>query len=851
MTNWSDVIRARNEGYDDGEIVDALARKSGKLDRVGTARKEGYSDSEILERLAPKLGAGKAAGIGVADALTLNTTDELAGAVRGTPDFAWAAVGGAPIELMFEPGREREGMQAQVEAANARGAATREGVRNLQDRARMERPGVYYGTQVGVGALTLPMSGGAKAATTAAGPVTRAAQGTAQAIQTGIGRLVPQPLKNAGAAVAGAVPAPVRAAAGDVLATSAQGARTGAAYGAAAGAGDARGGVRERTMGAIAGGGAGAGAGAVFGPAAKYTLGALGAIWREKFARDHGEKAMAMMIRRAREAGVSVDDLLARFYRGGDEAAGYAPRAAGDTVDETVGEMLGQGNKDLQIAMANVPGPGKATAIETFAGRGQRAGQRINRAFTDALKADGEDYYDTAKALKEKRKTEPAPLYDAAYAADVPEDVFSRAMFDAGADEIAPAFRADMVAAVDRAARRANSKGRGAVEKELRSFHQAISAGKPHAPLSVEAIDLVDRQIQQLVQKSRRDGLDEDAAMFTELQSALRAMDEATGLGVARSKAAAGFDAERALEEGRNAFKSGVDFEEISARLDGSTPEARQAYLQGIARGVYDLFANQRNMGGLADAATRVQGTELQRRKLMELLPRRKDGAPTAASARLLERLDREASMAEQAKMALGGSQTAPRQAAIDEASEGDTIDNIAALIAERLTGQGGNVGERAGRYLVDKIKRPGVRNESINRELASRSFATGRDEVVRVLKELRDFGARVEDRIVPQGPERFAARGAGRVEGQNAAAQSAFANDFDGAQADSIFEAFDEQNLADFFDSETTPDQRAELYRQLAAAGPEFDEFLAEVMTSEDAPEDAREIASRFLSAQ
>lgn len=801
MATWSQVLKAREAGYSDRMILEELADLEGLQDHVAGSRARGMSDASILEGVAKKLGGVEAASLGAVDALTFNFTDELASGASGLGVRAgqfWDDLTKGFPKRSAEDQKRRE---AEISGAESSALTA---VRDVQDRARTEEGGLYLTGNIAGSVASMAAGGavlkgvgtaakaipGAQTVSRAAGAAGSAMAKVPAAAGNVAARVVPRAVKTAVSNVRSAIPAAVGRGAGDVVKTLGAGATAGAVYGGLAGAGDARGGFNERVSGAMSG----ASAGALFGaPAAavlRYGAGGVAAFLKEKFGRTFSEKAMAMLVRRAREEGVDLDDLVKSYYVNGDETAKFRGRAQLPNPEKTVGEQLGQGAKDLQIALANVPGPGKETAAKVLMERGRSAGKRINERFADTLKAEGDDYYDEAARLREKRLTDPEELYKTAYAAKVEDEEYYH---------IVQLFRERkrFRDVLPKALQYAEDFGRPRAVQELKRFTRALiddttpgaelteQAWRKLPRLSTEALDYVERMLS--------DGIDYLAGKNPAQAAGVRqARDDfrkllPKELNEARAKSAAGYDAERALEEGRAAFQQGVDFEEIAARLKDSAPESRDAYIKGIARAIYDLFNRQTNMGGLADATRRVQGSDLARQKLLEILPKTPAGKPTAKAKELLQRLDEEAEMAAHAKNALGNSQTAPRQAAIESAEEGDTIDNIAALIAERLTGQGGSAAERLGQYATDKLKRPGIRNRNINDELAKRLFATGRDGVVNVLKELRDYSGKVSTDIIPKGPQRVGVATGARSTGQAAAAADPYANDYDAAQADAL----------------------------------------------------------------
>ena len=142
--------------------------------------------------------------------------------------------------------------------------------------------------------------------------------------------------------------------------------------------------------------------------------------------------------------------------------------------------------------------------------------------------------------------------------------------------------------------------------------------------------------------------------------------------------------------QGAKHGSAGVDAEEIQEALAGASDEVFEGYMMGLARAMSDELRSQRTMGGMADSAQRIAGSQQMRDKLAEVLPKRKDGQLTAQSERFMRRLERTRDMTEFGRQTFGGSRTTPLSESIKEATEGEGIMAALADMAEAGTRGGG-----------------------------------------------------------------------------------------------------------------------------------------------------------------
>lgn len=775
-------------------------------------------------RAAPKkMGRAAAVGMGVVDGATFNTTDEIAD--FGTRSFLFAS--DDPMAGMYGPSTEERW-------ANARDAGKRnkESIRRTQDKARTDRPLEYMGGQVAGGLATLPVGGaaargvgaGVNVTVRAAAPAVRAIPGAGRVAQAG--KAVTAPLRWAGRMV-DKIPgvAPVLRAAG-------QGGTAGSAYAGLAAAGDAEDG--GRIMGAINALPAGFLTGAGLGVAAK-TLGSAIGLVTNVLGRSPDDKAVAIIARMMNQDGLTPQQV----------AQVVAERSRNGTpLFETAGEMMGPQVKGLQTALGNVTGPSKDMLQATFTDSIRNMGRNIMATARKATGKDPERFYQEKAAQEASRKATDQAGYSSVIGDPMnpnrpPLDAFRIKLFnpDPSRPELAPvAFRPRFQKFVDQVYRDAVDDG-DVMADELGAFLETIrKKGVPNEALSVRAINEIDKAIGQAAQEARVGGRGRDATLLQDLQEALRTTDFDTGLGAVRTQSSVGLTARDAFDMGRDAFKRGIDIEEVIGSLQGRPTEVADAFTTGMVRALSDTLANQPNLGGLADAANAIARTPAMRDKLTAALPKTKAGKLTTASQRFMDMLERVSAHTNQAKSVYGGSATAPRQAAIEgaEAATSSVSSDVFDLAGEILTRQPGRVMQRIGEGVRNRITRPGIYNPRINEALGNRVGATGRPAIQGVLDEVDQFNNRPAPRLSdPRIPE-IAGRASGIPVGTASAQNDMWAQAPVEMRATAVVDAF-ERPLIDEYKSPTTSEvRRRQIETMFGEDAPALRAILSEAQLSE-----------------
>lgn len=189
----------------------------------------------------------------------------------------------------------------------------------------------------------------------------------------------------------------------------ATGTATGSTLGALYAFGDAEGGFENRLenagMGALTGGVVG---GAIPG------LGALGGKLTAGIRNAIGEDAQKYAARKTLDAFKADDIAIA------DALKEYQARLGAGMPEERLVDLGGQNVKDWTRAAMQTPGPGKQQGVEKVLG--DIANEPANLAKTLGRSLGTDDYYDTIEALVKDRQAKAQPLYEAAFASDVPVD---------------------------------------------------------------------------------------------------------------------------------------------------------------------------------------------------------------------------------------------------------------------------------------------------------------------------------------------------------------------------------------------------------------------------------------------
>jgi hypothetical protein len=520
--------------------------------------------------------------------------------------------------------------------------------------------------------------------------------------------------------------------------------------------------------------------------------------------------------------------LLAKLMRQNDvDPAAAAAKvsklgAADRPVFETAAEFMGPGAEGLQTALGNVTGPSKEALRSVFSNSIRNIRTNITEAAKKATGKDPDRFHAEQRAHDEMRATRDTKQYEAVEGHPLggnrpPLDAFVSALFksDPAEPHLQPvAFRPRFAKYVKQTLDNAKANGDW-MAKELSRFYQQITDRQvPVRALSVRAINEIDKNIGQDIEVAAAKGRNNDVRQLRQLQEGLRRTDFDTGLGGVRMDASIGFTAQEAFKKGREAFRNGVDLEDVVAHLHEYPQEIADNYLTGMVRHISDELANQRNLGGLADAADKIAATPAMRDKLTSALPKTKAGKLTANSQRFMDVIDRVQRHTNQARSIYGNSRTAPRQAAIVDAEEQSTSvpNDVMDFIGELVTRQPGQTMQRLGTAVRNRVTRPGIYNPKINAALGKRLGATGREDITHVLDEVGAWNNRpISPLAKPWIPE-TAGRIAGVETGTKQAEQDPWARNPSMARADAMVDAFERPLVEEYLSPSTSPSRRAEI---------------------------------------
>ena len=189
-----------------------------------------------------------------------------------------------------------------------------------------------------------------------------------------------------------------------------RGAAAGAAAGGVTGFGEGEGGLEGRAGSALVGGGLGAVVGGAVPALVEGGRAVAGAVGRRVSPASGAQDAERIILRDLARDGMTPDELLARVQES---------RAAGRP--ETIADLGGGNVLGTSAAVARAPGQGRQAATDLVEARGGRAqAERLTAEVRRAV--SGDDFRATVSDLTAQRSRTAAPLYDRAYAVQLPDD---------------------------------------------------------------------------------------------------------------------------------------------------------------------------------------------------------------------------------------------------------------------------------------------------------------------------------------------------------------------------------------------------------------------------------------------
>lgn len=475
--------------------------------------------------------------------------------------------------------------------------------------------------------------------------------------------------------------------------------------------------------------GEGAGLGAVGGAAVQGATRVVGGIG-SRFGQNADQRAVRLIDRSLRDANVTPQELRRR--------AGALRRQGGPTM-ETVAEVGGEPLQRAARAVANVRGPGQQIAADALEGRTQTITPRVlgeaTRATTPRQTRAPRNFYDAREALRTARAGQGSAAYRAAHAVTPDDDAVQsyllpfmreapREAAASGARQLASAadrVRAEM-AIVRSAGGPANTVNTrlSELQTELadillaRRQLEGLATGAPPNTVNTRAVDYFQRGIRQM-ERAAGEGSPEAGALRDSRNAYNQMADQVIPeLGQARTNYGESIRIEEMMDAGRRAFSMPEGEIDIMLRgrpgQNGLTVEE----FDGFMLGVLDAIETKVRAGDTAFVA-RFMRNENWQRQLDRALGRQ-------GARRLRNRIGREARMRGFDNAVRRPSQTTPMREDIQALTEGEAELNFLAEVIQA----GGQVRGPILRRLAeafDRLYKPGIYNEQVNRALAERLY--------------------------------------------------------------------------------------------------------------------------------
>lgn len=469
--------------------------------------------------------------------------------------------------------------------------------------------------------------------------------------------------------------------------------------------------------------------------------------------------------RTAREE--AIDLVLAKGFQP-DEAEKLVKLISYDnyaSVDEMLFELASADVDQLTVAMGRIGGDAKKTLREAFKARNANMPDQIRVALRDAMGLSGDDLEDFAKQMATRADEATSEGYAAAYATQVSDNTWAKIWdrFRASPDSAAAA------AAGSRLARNSYRGNPAQLEAARQLDELAVALRSPlYTPpkLSTHALDYLDRGFGSLIAGEKKNNK-AFAASLIEIQKAIRnaGLDADTGLNGPREVYSQFMAASRALDYGAKAFGRGTPLRDIKKQFAASLKDADevfediagegqsiidQALIMGWLRGAEDAVETATNPGALI---RQIYGSERQRAKLLEMMPKLSDKAAAGVKGDQTKRIralvggkrsdgkgsvesifERQRRMLESQGRVSGNSQTADAQEAIF--AQGGRQRFVNTLVGALMNPQ--EAAKNAALWAVERVTTPAIFKPEVNRELGNILSTRGRDELLAVIAEIR-----------------------------------------------------------------------------------------------------------------
>ena len=423
--------------------------------------------------------------------------------------------------------------------------------------------------------------------------------------------------------------------------------------------------------------------------------------------------------------GLTLEDLQ-KVQRGlanrGDSGVYETFSELGGLAENSSGANL----RGLAMALGSVPGPAQEAILARVAQNAEQLPKRTSRAASRATGQDASKAAATLDELEARLKQDSVPLYDNFYAAPVDEAVYNA--------EIAPILDTQQGRAAKGSALRnlrtqeaslkaAVASGRVDMQSALARVTASIDSLSTNKSLTPEALDHVKRAFDDQIEAAGQ-----GSYTASNLRSAKRnfaeSVSRATGgtYGEALGFYEGGKRLEEAFDIGLNAMKQPTwQLERAMNKGNRGSPFSAgevEAIAMGVARHIEDLI----------EANDQAALTKLMKGKALKNLSTALDD-PKAA-AKFEQSIQRLAANREWGRRVSGGSDTAMRLAAVDDASrlEEDPITRALDRAANSTAPPSvfgaawQAVAKPAANAATDayrRLKYPGIRDEEVNAALA------------------------------------------------------------------------------------------------------------------------------------
>lgn len=382
-----------------------------------------------------------------------------------------------------------------------------------------------------------------------------------------------------------------------------QGAKSGAIFGGVTGVGTADGGVEERALGGAIGAGAGGVLGAALPTATSLIAktgrhiinGLRGGVARTKSATAAADKNAYLMLR----------DALAEDM-GGDRAAANAAlkkwSVSGADPNDLI-DMGGMNTKSLIQAIATERPNQAMTIINEFQ---ENQSSVIRKKLGEAINPNNKTFTTVARQLQRIQREKTTPLYDEAFAVDIPDDVYNQ--------QIVPFLKTKTgQTALNKAMKLADAD----MDQETVKAIAALKKGRI-AKLPMKALDQVKRAVGSMESKALGSNDKTLAGAYRNWRkSFVSILDDANpSYGEARRQAADGFEAEEALELGRKFMSGAKSAADVAEDIAQMTPAQMEFYQIGAANSMSQKIAST---GDNANKARFIMNDEM-RNKVRALI---------------------------------------------------------------------------------------------------------------------------------------------------------------------------------------------------------------------------------------